>query len=160
MVAYIERVLPWAYPQHGPALAEAVKFLRREMYQSDHVALCWGDARLSNLLFSPDLHVAAVPDWETAFIGDHEADLAWTLFPDRAFSTHQGVARLPGSPERDEIIDAYQWASGWKVQNLRYKEVLAAAFLAIPLLRMAARFDMDDPTVLVTFCNARPEDVL
>lgn len=160
MVAYIERVLPCAHPSHGPVLAEAVKFLRREMYQPEHITLCWGDARLSNLLFDPDLHPAAVLDWETAFIGDHGADLAWALFLDWASSTHQGVARAPGSPERDELIESYQRASGWEVTNLRYNEVLAATFLAIPLLRLAVRFAIDDPAVMVAFCNTRLEELL
>ena len=160
MVAYIEKVLPWAHAEHGPQLAEAVKFLRREMYQPEHVSLCWGDARLSNLLFDADLNVAAVLDWETSFIGDHEADLAWALFIDWASSTQQGVARAPGSPEREDLIECYERAVGWKVNNLRYNEVLAATFLAIPVLRLAVRFSVDDPSVLVGFCNARLDELL
>jgi aminoglycoside phosphotransferase (APT) family kinase protein len=35
--------------------------------------LCWGDGRLSNILYGPQFEVAAVRDWEIAYIGDPDA---------------------------------------------------------------------------------------
>jgi aminoglycoside phosphotransferase (APT) family kinase protein len=46
--------------------------------------LCWGDSRLSNILYGPQFEVTAVLHWEIAYIGDHEADIAWMLFIDWA----------------------------------------------------------------------------
>jgi aminoglycoside phosphotransferase (APT) family kinase protein len=159
-VDYVERTLTWAHPAHSPVLDEAVAYLKRDLYVPEHISLCWGDARLSNILFRPDLSVAAVLDWETAYIGDHEADLAWMFFLDWASSTQQGIVPLPGTPTREEVIERYERATGWTVENLRYNEVLAATFLAIPLLRMAHRFGMENPNDLVTFCDTRIQELL
>ena len=49
-------------------------------------------------LYGPQFEVAAVVDWEIAYIGDHEADLAWLLFTDWGLSEYQGVPRLDGTP--------------------------------------------------------------
>ena len=42
-------------------------------------SLCWGDARIGNMLFHDDRSVASVLDWEMATIGPAEMDLAWYL---------------------------------------------------------------------------------
>jgi aminoglycoside phosphotransferase (APT) family kinase protein len=83
VVAYCAELLRWSSPA-GPRqeLADAVKWLGDNIYDPEHLVLCWGDSRLSNILYGPQFDVAAVLDWEIAYIGDHEADLAWTLFVD------------------------------------------------------------------------------
>ena len=64
--------------------AAATEWLRDNVYEPEHLRLCWGDSRLSNILYGPQFEVAAVVDWEIAYIGDHEADLAWLLVTDWA----------------------------------------------------------------------------
>ncbi|WP_069463327.1 phosphotransferase family protein, partial [Actinacidiphila rubida] len=71
--------------------------------------LVWGDARLGNLLYSGTA-VAAVLDWEMAFLGPGEADLGWYLWFDRHLSEGVGAPRLPGLPGRTETVRRY--ASG------------------------------------------------
>jgi aminoglycoside phosphotransferase (APT) family kinase protein len=139
-VCYYRDTLRWAMADKPrPELLAAADWLLDNLYEPDHLVLCWGDSRLSNTLYGPEFDVAAVVDWEVAYIGDHEADLAWFLFIDWSFSSQQHVAQLPGTPSRDETIARYEQMSGLRVRNLRYNEVLAAVALACPVLRLQSR---------------------
>jgi aminoglycoside phosphotransferase (APT) family kinase protein len=137
----------------------AIKWLRDNMYEPEHLALCWGDSRLSNILYGPQFEVVAVLDWELAYIGDHEADLAWLLFLDWACSEYQGVERLDGTPSREETIARYEDMSGRRIRNLRYNEVLAAVELGIPISRLETRLRTDGLLIgdmdLIGFCVER-----
>ena len=160
LLGYIEFALAWASAEPPPALRRATEWLRVNLYEPEHVTLCWGDARMSNILYDHEFRVTGVLDWEIAYLGDHEADLAWMLFLDWACSEHQGTPRLPGTPTREETIARYEERSGWKVRNLRYNEVLAAVLLSIPLLRMTHRLNLPPEIDVTAFCAARIEDLL
>jgi hypothetical protein len=103
-------------------------------------------------------------DWELAYIGDHEADLAWLLFVDWACTEYEGVPRLARTPSREETIARYEQMSGRAVRNLRYNEVLAAVALGIPISRLETRLrneglltgDLD----LAGFCAERIRQLL
>jgi aminoglycoside phosphotransferase (APT) family kinase protein len=145
-------------------LVDAVQWLRDNIYEPEHLVLCWGDSRLSNILYGPEFDVTAVLDWELAYIGDHEADLAWLLFVDWACSEYEGVPRLDGTPSRDETVARYEQLSGRTVRNLRYNEVLAAVEIGIPVSRLETRLrneglltgDFD----LIGFCVERIRQLL
>jgi len=140
VVEYCDELLTWGFPDSNRhELVDAVKWLRDNIYEPEHLVLCWGDSRLSNILYGQEFEVTAVLDWELAYIGDHEADLAWLLFVDWACSEYEGVPRLDGTPSRDETIDRYERLSGRTVRNLRYNEVLAAVALGIPVSRLETR---------------------
>jgi hypothetical protein len=137
--------------------SQAAEWLRT-IYQPEHLCLCWGDSRLSNILYGPEFEVAAVVDWEIAYIGDHEADLAWLLFTDWGLSEYQGLPRLDGTPGREETIERYQQLTGLPVRNLRFNEVLAAVALACPVTRLETKFREDGLLTdggLVGFCVER-----
>jgi aminoglycoside phosphotransferase (APT) family kinase protein len=140
VVEYCDELLTWGSPEsRHPELVDAVAWLRRNIYEPEHLVLCWGDSRLSNILYGPQYEVTAVLDWELAHIGDHEADVAWLLFVDWACSEYQGFPRLPGTPTREETVARYEQLSGRAVRNLRYNEVLAAVELGIPISRLETR---------------------
>lgn len=139
VVTYCEELLTWWPESRRPELIDAVKWLRDNIYEPEHLTLCWGDSRLSNVLYGPDYEVTGVLDWELAYIGDHEADLAWLLFVDWASTEYQGVPSLDGTPSREETVDRYERLSGRTVRNLRYNEVLAAVELGIPVSRLETR---------------------
>lgn len=160
IVGYLGRALHWAAPQPHPALKRAVDWLDANGHRPDDPVLCWGDARMSNILYDTGMNVTGVLDWELAHLGDHEADLAWMLFLDWANSTYEGRAPLPGTPTRRQTIEYYQERSGRRVRNLRHHEVLAAVLLAIPLLRMAAHLDLPPEIDVTAFCVARIEELL
>ena len=123
---YYESFLGWARgeaPQ--PILDAALRWLRENRYLPKRITLCWGDSRLPNLIYRDD-EVVAVLDWEMAFLGDPEADLAWWLFLDWHHSDGNGTPRLEGFPAREETIRRYEELTGWKTENLFYQEVMAA----------------------------------
>ncbi len=165
VVNYYCELLPWASSgPPRPELSAAATWLRDNVYEPEHLALCWGDSRLSNILYGPQFEVAAVLDWEIAYIGDHEADLAWLLFLDWACSEYEGVPRLEGTPGREETIERYGRLSGLEVRNLRYNEVLAAVALACPVLRLETKLRADGlltgDSDLVGFCVERIRQLL
>jgi aminoglycoside phosphotransferase (APT) family kinase protein len=160
VVDYYRSTLWWAMGDKPRAdLLAAVDWLADNIYEPEHLCLCWGDSRLSNVLYGPDFDVAAVVDWEVAYIGDHEADLAWMLFLDWSYSDQQQLPRLPGTPTREETVARYEEMTGWPVCNLRYNEVLAAVALSGPVLRLQTRLLADglitEEIDLASFCAER-----
>ena len=116
VVKYCDELLTWGSPDSKRhELVDAVKWLRDSIYEPEHLVLCWGDSRLSNILYGQEFEVTAVLDWELAYIGDHEADLAWLLFVDWACSEYRGRAQAgrdaePGRNHRS--LRAIVWPRG------------------------------------------------
>lgn len=138
-LAYYARYLEWVRrgrPQ--PILQAALAWLREHRYVPRRVGLCWGDARLPNLMFRDDA-VVAVLDWEMAFLGDPEADLGWWILLDWAQSEGYGLPRLPGFPGPEETIRRYEEAVGWRVEHAAYQEVFAAFRFGVIMARIAGR---------------------
>ncbi|MEZ4355145.1 MAG: phosphotransferase, partial [Myxococcota bacterium] len=98
----------------------------QERPKDARLALCWGDAKLGNVLFAPGTRdVAAVIDWEMATIGDPEADLASLHLSDLRAQDAAGGVALPGTPDVEELIALYERASGLPVQHFHYNLVFA-----------------------------------
>ena len=135
---YYERYVAWAGDGTAHALCEtALVWLRAHRPRDpEHIGLCWGDARLGNMIFR-DGRCVAVLDWEMAVVGDPEQDLAWWLFFDRHHSEGCGAERLPGLPSRDESIRRYEEWTGRPVRNLAYYEIFAAYRFAAIMIRVA-----------------------
>ncbi|MFC7451177.1 phosphotransferase family protein [Rhodococcus daqingensis] len=159
-VNYLDWAVHWASPSLPPVMERALTWLRENLYEPEHVTLCWGDARMSNILYARDHTVAGVLDWEMAYLGDHEADLAWLLFLDWACSDFEGHPRLPGTPNREETIARYEELTGRPVRNLRFNEVLAAVLLSVPLLRLSTHLQVGEHADISAFCIRRLEDLL
>lgn len=87
-------------------------------------SLCWGDARLGNVLLLDDGTIGAVLDWELASIGPPEADLAWYLALDRLTTRVIGRS-VPGFLARDDAIARYQDHLGRPVEHLGWHEIFA-----------------------------------
>ncbi|NNH73308.1 phosphotransferase family protein [Nocardia uniformis] len=160
IVNYLDAALTWAAGEQPPTYRRAIEWLRANSYDPEHVTLLWGDARMSNILYSKDFEVAGVLDWEIAYIGDHEADLAWMLFLDWASSEFEGHPPLPGTPTRAETIAYYEARTGMTVRNLRFNEVLAAVLLSVPLLRMTSRVQLPPDMNITGFCTTRIEQLI
>jgi aminoglycoside phosphotransferase (APT) family kinase protein len=132
------RFLAWAArgkPQ--PVCEAALAWLVRERpREPEPVALCWGDARIGNMIFRDGRCVAAL-DWEMATLGNPEQDLAWWLFLDRHHSEGLGVPRLPGFPAREETLARYVEWTGRKLERLDYYEAFAGFRFAVIMIRVA-----------------------
>ncbi|MEV0466048.1 phosphotransferase family protein [Nocardia tengchongensis] len=161
IVNYLDSALTWATEGEQPeTYRRAIAYLRDNLYEPEHTTLCWGDARMSNILYDKDFQVSGVLDWEIAYLGDHEADLGWLLFLDWASSEFEGHAPLPGTPSREETIAYYENRTGMPVRNLVFNEILAAVLLSVPLLRMANRVQLPPEMNITGFCTTRIEQLL
>ena len=99
--------------------------------------LVWGDARVGNMIFGPELRVAAVIDWEVASIAAPEVDVGHWLFFDRFATDAIGVEPLPGWPDRATTIARYEERSGRILRDLDFFEMLEELFIATTLIRQA-----------------------
>lgn len=134
---YYERFLAWAAEgEPQPILEAALRWLREHRFAPKRISLCWGDARLPNLIYRDDA-VAGVLDWEMAFLCDPVADLAWWLFMDWQGSEGYGIPRLDGFPSWEETVRRYEELTGAPVENLRWHEVFAALRFGVVMVRVA-----------------------
>jgi aminoglycoside phosphotransferase (APT) family kinase protein len=135
---HYERYLAWGEEGQPFALGREALDLLREARPPDPpegVALVWGDARLSNLIYR-DVEVAAVLDWEMCGIGDPLEDLGYWLFADRALTTGSGCTRVPGFPTVDETAARWTSATGRSAAALPYYVLFAAFRFTVIMLRM------------------------
>lgn len=103
----------------------------------DRCVVCWGDARLGNMMFADDLQVTGVFDWEMAALGSPEIDLAYFLFLNRVYTEGLGgVPSPPGFPDRAAAVARYEELSGFTVRQLDFYEAFAGVRAAILLLRV------------------------
>jgi aminoglycoside phosphotransferase (APT) family kinase protein len=102
------------------------------------VVLNWGDGRIGNMMFAPDLNVVACLDWELASLGSPERDLGHWLFQDRIFTDGRDLQALEGFPHHDEVVAQYEVYAGRAVQNMRFYESLAALRSSMFYARHAA----------------------
>jgi aminoglycoside phosphotransferase (APT) family kinase protein len=86
-------------------------------------SLCWGDARIGNVMFDDAYDVVAALDWELATIGPAELDLAWYLALDEL--TAKFTKPVPGFLPRDDAIAFYESHLGRRVVDLAWHEVFA-----------------------------------
>ncbi len=100
--------------------------------------LCWGDARIGNMIFR-DGRCVAVLDWEMATLGPVEMDLGWFLLLDRHHHEATGMPRLAGLPSREETIARWERGTGRVAQDVAYWEAFAAWRFALILARIAAQ---------------------
>ncbi|MGV0745577.1 phosphotransferase family protein [Mycolicibacterium sp. XJ870] len=161
LVDFLRYAINWAYgdkPIH-PTLTKALNWLDAHLYTPERVGLCWGDSRMSNVLYRPDLSPVAALDWEIAYLGDPAADISWLLMTDWVSSPLPDNAPAPGTPSRAETIDRYECAVGHQIGNIAFGDVTAPLLLAVAMVRLNRRFDI--PGVdLADVCARRIDFVL
>ncbi len=99
-------------------------------------ALCWGDARVGNMIFDDRCDCVAVLDWEMVTVGDPVQDLAWFLFLDRHHSEGIGVPRLDGLPTAAATIERWEQLTRRTAHDLDWYEVLAGVRFTAIMLRV------------------------
>lgn len=118
------------------ALAAVSTWLEEHVPSSPPHALVHGDYKLDNVLFAPAAppSIAGVLDWEMGTYGDPLTDLGWFLIhwhdegdPDPIFPavTPPFLAR-DGYPNRRELVERYETATGVAFENQRFYRALAA----------------------------------
>ena len=90
--------------------------------------LCWGDARIGNILYR-GTDAGAVLDWESAALAPRELDLGWFIFFHRMFQDIADQFSMPGLPgclRRSDVVAEYEKISGVEVRDLDFYLVYAA----------------------------------
>lgn len=100
--------------------------------------LCWGDARLGNVILR-DFEAVAVLDWEMAHLGARESDVAWFLYFNRFFSDALGVPDLPGFPDTAEGIAIYEEYAGVELRDMDWWIAWACLRYCGTLIRVTQR---------------------
>jgi aminoglycoside phosphotransferase (APT) family kinase protein len=123
----------YAHPTIDAALGWATAYAPTD---TEAPVLCWGDARLGNLMFGPDQTVTAVLDWELASLGPPELDLAWFVYLNRVYSAGFGLPSPPGFPTRQQTLRRYEELAGRTVRDFDFHYVFAGLRLAVIFLRL------------------------
>lgn len=126
-----------------PAVDAVATWLAERLPQEQPPALCHGDYKLDNVLFSPELpaRALAVVDWEMAGVGDPLVDLAWALIflPQEGNPLALGAAGQPGGfqlaglPSEAALVARYAERTGRDVSALDWYRVFSPWKLAIVL---------------------------
>jgi len=103
--------------------------------EAEPTVLCWGDARIGNMLIGDDLTVTGVLDWEMVGLGSPGLELGWWFFLLRHHTEGVGAPMPPGFPSREAVLDRYFELTGHRVRNLDYYEVFAGLRLSILMHR-------------------------
>ena len=133
-IPIIERGLAWL-EEHWPA-------------DPGPDVLCWGDARIGNIIYQ-GFEPVAVLDWEMAALCPRELDLGWFVFLHRFFQDIAEFFEVEGLPDflrRSEVERYYQELTGHQPQHMDFYLTYAAIRHAIIMARIKRRmihFDED-----------------
>jgi aminoglycoside phosphotransferase (APT) family kinase protein len=125
----------------SPLVERGLAWLRAHVPTGTDTVLCWGDARIGNVLYR-DFEPVAVLDWEMAAVGPREMDLAWLVFAHRVFESITGAMELPGMPDflrEDDVRQKYAEVAGVEVDDLGWYQVYDAVQWGIVFMRTGAR---------------------
>ncbi|MCH2187151.1 phosphotransferase family protein [Myxococcota bacterium] len=135
-LAYWQRYIDWGIDRNRYRLiARGLDWLIAHAPAEEPVGICWGDARISNQLFR-DFRCVAVIDWEMVFVGNPEADLAWFIVTDRAFTEGLGLSRLPGFPDASATRRRWEEQVGRPAGLFTFYEIFAAWRFAVIMARV------------------------
>jgi aminoglycoside phosphotransferase (APT) family kinase protein len=101
--------------------------------------VCWGDARMSNVIFDDSGDVLGVLDWEQACLCPAEADFGWWLATRRQMCAVFGLRddpELPGFDSRDRVIGRYQDMIGRALTDLEWYEHFATVRIGCCTMRI------------------------
>ncbi|MGB8650681.1 MAG: phosphotransferase family protein [Mycobacteriales bacterium] len=123
-----------------PMARRALAWLKANPPEDEPLVLCWGDARVGNVMYSPEGERLAVLDWEMVTLGSPSQDVAWAWFLDRHHSEGCDVPRLEGFPGKEETIARYEARSGRRLTSFDYYEVFAGFRFCVIMARLAVIF--------------------
>jgi aminoglycoside phosphotransferase (APT) family kinase protein len=121
-----------------PVYDTAYAWLVANLPSETEPVLCWGDARMGNIIWRDD-KAACLTDFEAAAIAPPEMDLGWWLMFDRWSHESFGAPRLDGEPTREEQRARYEKLSGRSVGDTTWFEVFAAARYTAIVVRVMNR---------------------
>ncbi|MEZ0147868.1 MAG: phosphotransferase family protein [Candidatus Reddybacter sp.] len=110
-----------------PIMERAVVWLKENMPIVEKPVLVHGDYRSGNFMFTDDLKINAIFDWELAYLGDYHDDLAWASLTIFGGSDEDGNLLASSLMSTEEFLENYEALSGNKVdlKKLYYYQVLS-----------------------------------
>lgn len=117
-----------------PIVLEAWEFLRANPPCDGERRICWGDARVGNVIWR-GVEPVAVLDWEMANLGDPRADVAWWMWIDKCTTEGLGMPMMTGVPEPAEAYRRWSELTGYTIEGMSYFELFTAVRYAIILER-------------------------
>lgn len=124
--------------------------------------LCWGDARIGNVIYD-DFTPVGVLDWEMAAIGPRELDVSWIIFAHMVFESIAGAFEMPGMPRflcEEDVVATYEQVSGESLGDLTWYHVYNALQWCIVFMRTGARSihfgEIERPDDIETLMHHKP----
>lgn len=132
----VQRTLYEEFGDPHPVFDLAFRWLDERSPQARQPCVVHGDFRMGNVLVDSS-GLAAVLDWELAYLGDPASDLGWLVARAWRFG---GAGEVGGIGTRSELLDAYQVNGGEAVtlDELRWWEMLACLRWGVVTMAMAA----------------------
>ncbi len=168
-LAWVRAWYEWAIPDLGPSpiTQRALDWLEANLPATASPAgadtvLCWGDARIGNVMFK-DFAPVGVLDWEMAAIGPREMDVSWIVFAHMVFESITAVFELPGMPHfmREEDVKAtYAELTGVELGDLTWFHLYNAVEWCVVFMRTGARSihfgEVERPDDIETLFHHKP----
>jgi len=146
----------------SPIAERGLAWLEANLPDTSEAVLCWGDARIGNVLYR-DFEPVGVLDWEMAAIGPRELDVSWMVFAHQVFESITGMLELPGMPHllREEDVKAtYESLTGVELGDLDWYHVYNAVQWCIVFMRTGARQihfgEIERPDDIETLMHNKP----
>lgn len=127
-----EEWLRFAQVTSVPVLYEAIDWLRTASIAESSVSLQWGDARPGNAIFR-ESRVVGLVDWEGAWLGPAECDLAYFIVTSDVVAEMHGVPPLEGIPTAAATVARYERITGRPVANYHHAEILACLRIGVTM---------------------------
>lgn len=124
-----------------PVMEYAACWLRRNIPIVDRPVIVHGDYRSGNFMFTPDLKINAILDWELAHLGDHHEDLSWASMTLTGALDDDGTLLGSGMIPRDAFFERYRELTGLPVdmKTIFYFDVFNAYKLAVICMATSLR---------------------
>ncbi len=110
-----------------PIMERAALWLKEHMPVVKTPVLVHGDYRSGNFMFTDDLKINAIFDWELAYLGDYHDDLAWASLGLFAGPDENNNFLASSLMPIDDFLAMYEQASGNKIdhEKLFYYQVFS-----------------------------------
>jgi aminoglycoside phosphotransferase (APT) family kinase protein len=136
-LAYWRETYDWAREgELNPTIEAGLEWIEANRPEGEEpTVLCWGDARIGNMLIGDDLAVNGVLDWEMVGLGSPGLELGWWFLMLRHHTEGIGAPMPPGFPTNDEVLARYEELTGHAAENIDFYEAFAALRLSILMHR-------------------------
>ena len=110
-----------------PVMERGALWLNENMPVVETPVLVHGDYRSGNFMYSDDLTINAIFDWELAYLGDYHDDLAWASLTIFGGPDEEGKLLASSLMSTEEFLAKYEQYSGNQVDPTRlfYYQVLS-----------------------------------